>query len=531
MNKQIEKQVQNKTITLPDGRTLTLEAGKMAKQADGSVVLRMDNAMILATVVSAKEPKEGANFLPLTVNYQEQYAAAGRFPGGFFKREGRLSNYEITISRLIDRALRPLFPDNYHHDTQVLLTLISADKNVMPDNLAGLAASAALTLSDIPFSGPMSEVRVARINGEYIINPYIDQLNQADLDIIVAGTEDEINMVEGEMEEVSEAEMVEALKKAHESIRDQCKALKAFEEESGFTAKRNLEEPETTELEESVRSREMAALIGPYGAGKTHIMERVRTRVGDDVTWVDVRDMTPSGTSLNNVLNAIVLGLSDEPLRPNKEARSRQAERLMGRHYTKAKHPVIVIDDAHRLTEASLSGLKRLREAEFNGNSPLCSIILVGWERLGGKLHRRQDIAWRTSEYRLSEDEGYMTFQKRVAFMGSVFGHTVAGETRETIATLEDRPAGMVSTTLKAMERAYQAGYDVVDDRIVDPTPEQLKEALDVSYAEIADEAGVSKTTAHRRVTDPKDDPETDKVQAALDRIGASQPKKKAAAA
>ena len=285
-----------------------------------------------------------------------------------------------------------------------------------------------------------------------------------------------------------------------------------------------------TELEGSVRSREMAALIGPYGAGKSHIMQRVRTEVGDDVTWVDVRDMTPSGTSLNNVLNAIILGLSDEPLRPNKEARSRQAERLMGRHYTKAKHPVIVIDDAHRLTEASLSGLKRLREAEFNGNSPLCGIILVGWERLGGKLHRRQDIAWRTSEYRLSEDEGYMTFQRRVAFMASVFGHAVADDTRETIATLEDRPAGMVSTTLKAMERAYQASYDVVDDRIVDPTPEQMKEALDVSYAEIAEEAGVSKTTAHRRVNDPQEDPETDKVEAALDRIESSQSKKKAAA-
>jgi len=279
----------------------------------------------------------------------------------------------------------------------------------------------------------------------------------------------------------------------------------------------------THELTESVRGREMAALIGPPGAGKSHMMQRVRTRIGDAVTWVDVRDMTPRGTSLNNILNAIVLDLSDEPLRPNKEARSRQAERLMGRHYTKAKPPSIVIDDAHRLTEASLSGLKRLREAEFNGNSPLCSIILVGWERLGGKLHRRQDIAWRINDYRLSEEEGYMTYQKRIAFLAAVFGHAIADETRETIATLEPRPAGMVSTTLKAMERAYQAGYEVVDDRIVNPTPEQLKDALDVSYAELAEEAGVSKTTAHRRVQDPQKDDETDKVQEALRRLK-SQP-------
>ena len=253
MNRQIETNIQEKTIYLPDGRPITIETGKVAKQADGSVVLKMDNAMILATAVSSKEPKEGIGFLPLTVNYQEQYAAAGRFPGGFFKREGRLSSYEIIISRLIDRALRPLFPDNYYCETQILLTLISADKNVMPDNLAGLAASAALTLSDIPFSGPMSEVRVARVNGELVINPYIDQLNEADMNIIVAGTEEEINMVEGEMDQVSEAEMVEALKKAHEAISEQCKALKEFEQETSHTEKRSIEEPETTEFEASIK--------------------------------------------------------------------------------------------------------------------------------------------------------------------------------------------------------------------------------------------------------------------------------------
>jgi len=279
----------------------------------------------------------------------------------------------------------------------------------------------------------------------------------------------------------------------------------------------------TRELTESIRAREMSALVGEPGMGKSHILGRVRHRVGDSVTWVNVRDMTPRGTSLNNVLNAIVLDLSDEPLRPNKEARSRQAERLMGRHYTKGKPPCIVIDDAHRLTESSLSGLKRLREAEFNGNSPLCSIVLVGWERLGGKLHRREDVAWRTNRYDLTEDEGHMTFQKRVAFMASVFKEAVADETRETIATLEESPAGMVSTTLKAMERAYQAGYGTVDERIVDPTPEQMKEALGVSYAEIADEAGVSKTTAHRRVREPGDDEQSDEVEAALERLRSQQ--------
>jgi polyribonucleotide nucleotidyltransferase len=259
MSKQIEKPIHTKTITLPDGRTISLETGRLAKQSDGSVVLQMGDTMILATVVSDKEPKD-IPFLPLTVNYQEQYAAAGRFPGGFVKREGRLSNYEIVVSRLIDRALRPLFPDGYANETQVLISLISADKNVMPDSLAGLAASAALTLSDVPFGGPIAEVRVARIQGELVINPHVDQLEHADLDIIVAGTEGEINMVEGEMEEISEQEMVEALKFAHESIQQQCRTLKEFEAEAGYTEKRELPESETTEDEETIRKEADAYL-------------------------------------------------------------------------------------------------------------------------------------------------------------------------------------------------------------------------------------------------------------------------------
>jgi polyribonucleotide nucleotidyltransferase len=214
------------TIALPGdgGRTITIETGKLAKQADGSVVVRCGDTMLLATVVSNKEAKEDVDFMPLSVDYQEKYASNGRIPGGFFKREARPSEYEILISRMIDRALRPLFPDDYHAETQVLVYLISADKNVMPDSLAGLAASAALAVSDIPFNGPIAEVRVAKIDGKLVINPSDEENKKATLDIMVAGTADDINMVEGELHECSEAEMTEALKYAHDAIKAMCKA-------------------------------------------------------------------------------------------------------------------------------------------------------------------------------------------------------------------------------------------------------------------------------------------------------------------
>ncbi|MEO6882904.1 MAG: polyribonucleotide nucleotidyltransferase [Bacteroidia bacterium] len=215
-----------KTMDLGDGRTITLETGKLAKQANGSVVLRMGNTMLLATVVSNKDAKPDVDFLPLSVDYQEKYAADGRFPGGFFKREARLSEYEILISRLVDRALRPLFPDDYHADTQVLISLISLDKEVLPDCLAGFAASAAICISDIPFNGPISEVRVARIDGKFVVNPTRTELAKADMDIIVAASEKDVNMVEGEMKECSEAEMLEAIKIAHDAIKKQCKLQK-----------------------------------------------------------------------------------------------------------------------------------------------------------------------------------------------------------------------------------------------------------------------------------------------------------------
>jgi polyribonucleotide nucleotidyltransferase len=215
----------SKTIDLGDGKPITIETGKLAKQADGSVMVRMGDTMILATVVSSKEAKEGIDFLPLTLDYREKYASAGRFPGGFFKREARPSTDEILVMRLVDRALRPLFPKDYHSETQVMLALMSSDKQNMPDALACLAATAALTVSNIPFNGPVSEVRVARINGKFVINPTFEEVAGADLDMIVAGTADSIVMVEGEFKEVSEDEMVEAIEAAHEAIKAHCKAL------------------------------------------------------------------------------------------------------------------------------------------------------------------------------------------------------------------------------------------------------------------------------------------------------------------
>ncbi|HEK20454.1 polyribonucleotide nucleotidyltransferase [Mucilaginibacter sp.] len=227
-----------KVIDLGDGRTIEIETGKLAKQADGSVVVKMGDTMLLATVVSSPEAKEGVDFLPLSVDYQEKYASTGRIPGGFLRREARLSDYEVLISRLVDRALRPMFPEDYHADTQVMISLISADKDIMPDALAGLAASAALAVSDIPFNGPISEVRVAKIDGQLVINPRLSELANATLEFIVAGNEHDINMVEGESAEIQEEELVEAIKFAHTAIKLQCLAQKELTIETGKTEKR-----------------------------------------------------------------------------------------------------------------------------------------------------------------------------------------------------------------------------------------------------------------------------------------------------
>ncbi|MBE6293218.1 MAG: polyribonucleotide nucleotidyltransferase [Bacteroidales bacterium] len=230
--------VVTKNVALPDGRVITLETGKLAKQADGSVMLRLGNTMLLATVCAAKDAVPGTDFMPLQVEYKEKYAAFGRFPGGFTRREGKASDYEILTCRLVDRALRPLFPDNYHAEVYVNIILFSADGVDMPDSLAGLAASAALAVSDIPFGGPISEVRVARVNGEFVVNPTFAQMENADMDIMVAATYDNIMMVEGEMKEVSEAELLEAMKVAHDAIKVHCKAQMELMEEVGSTVKR-----------------------------------------------------------------------------------------------------------------------------------------------------------------------------------------------------------------------------------------------------------------------------------------------------
>lgn len=242
-----------KTIELGDGRTISIETGKLAKQADGSVVVKMGRTMLLATVVSAKEAREDVDFMPLSVDYKEKYASLGRFPGGFLKREARPSDYEVLIARLVDRALRPLFPEDYHSDTFVTINLISADKDILPDSLAGLAASAALSVSDIPFGGPISEVRVGRIDGKFKINPGFSELENADINLIVGATKENILMVEGEMKEIPEADMIEAIKFAHKAIKDQCKVQEELAKMVGATQKREYKHEEDDEkLKEKV---------------------------------------------------------------------------------------------------------------------------------------------------------------------------------------------------------------------------------------------------------------------------------------
>ncbi len=233
--------VTQETIDLGDGRTITIETGKLAKQADGSVVVRCGNTMLLATAVSARTANPGVDFLPLTVDYREKFAAAGRFPGGFFKREARPSDSEVLTMRLVDRVLRPLFPDDYHAETQVMIQLMSHDENVIPDALAGLAASAALAVSDIPFYNLISEVRVARIDGKLVINPSKAELEQSDIDMMIGASMDSVAMVEGEMKEISEAEMVEAIKFAHEAIKVQIKAQERLRAAVGSPAYREYE--------------------------------------------------------------------------------------------------------------------------------------------------------------------------------------------------------------------------------------------------------------------------------------------------
>jgi polyribonucleotide nucleotidyltransferase len=237
----------SKSCKLPDGREITIETGRLARQADASIVLRLGNTMLLATVVSAQEGKEGADFLPLSVDYQEKFASTGKVPGGFLKRESKLSDYEILISRLVDRAIRPLFPKDYHAETQVMIYLISGDANALPDALAAFAASAALSISDIPFQGPISEVRVARVDGKFIVNPTLPEKERADIDLMVGASIENILMVEGEMKEVSEDDMLEALRVAHDAIKVQCQIQIDMAEQMGKTVKRTYNHEENDE--------------------------------------------------------------------------------------------------------------------------------------------------------------------------------------------------------------------------------------------------------------------------------------------
>ncbi|MFI5150419.1 MAG: polyribonucleotide nucleotidyltransferase [Bacteroidia bacterium] len=290
-----------KTFDLGDGRMVTLETGKLAKQANGSVVVKIGNTMLLATVVANKDAKEGVDFLPLSVDYQEKFAAAGKFPGGFFKREARLSENEILTSRLVDRALRPLFPDDFHADVQVMISLISADKNIQPDAYACLAAATAIALSDIPFNGPISEVRVGRVDGKFVINPDFSQMANSDLDMMVAASEKDITMVEGEMKEISEQDMVAAIKFAHEAIRNQIRNIVEFAKQANapVTKREYNHETNDAELKEKVYkdTYEKAYAVAKTGNADKHARSEAFGKVLSDylATYSDEERTSKTG--------------------------------------------------------------------------------------------------------------------------------------------------------------------------------------------------------------------------------------------
>ena len=270
-----------KTVSLPDGRTISIETGKLAKQTDGSVMLRMGNTMLLATVCAAKDAVPGTDFMPLQVDYKEQYAAAGRFPGGFTRREGKPSDNEILTSRLVDRVLRPLFPSNYHAEVFVNVILFSADGVDQPDALAGFAASAALACSDIPFECPISEVRVARVDGEYVVNPTFEQMKSADMDIMVGASAENIMMVEGEMNEVSEQDLLGALKVAMDAIKPMCELQVELSRELGKDVKREYDHEIN---DETLRQQMNEQLYQPaYDVTKQALEKHARAEAFDKI--------------------------------------------------------------------------------------------------------------------------------------------------------------------------------------------------------------------------------------------------------
>ncbi|RUA12319.1 MAG: polyribonucleotide nucleotidyltransferase [Flavobacteriia bacterium] len=311
------------TITLSDGRTITIETGKLAKQADGSVVVKMGDALLLATVVSSRTASP-VDFLPLTVDYREKFAAAGRYPGGFFKREARPSTEEILTMRLVDRVLRPLFPKDYHSETQVMIQLMSHDEDVMPDALAGLAASACIALSDIPFETPISEVRVGRVNGELIINPTREQLLEADIDMMVGASADSVMMVEGEMDEISEEEMAEAIKFAHEAIKEQCAAQVSLAEQVG--------KKETREYDQAEEDADLEAKIHELAYQKCY-------------------DIAKKGTSKHERSEAFA-EVKEEILAGFTEEELEEKEALISKYYNKAQKEAVrnlTLDEGLRL--------------------------------------------------------------------------------------------------------------------------------------------------------------------------------------
>jgi polyribonucleotide nucleotidyltransferase len=328
------------SFDLGDGRIVTLETGKLAKQADGAVVVKLGDTMILATIVSSKEAKEGVDFLPLTVDYQEKYAASGRFPGGFFRREAKLSDYEVLISRIVDRAMRPLFPEDYHADTQLMLSLISSDRKTMPDALVGLAASAAVAVSDIPFNGPISEVRVGKIDGKLVLNPDIDQLAVSTIDMIVAASAKDIVMVEGEMNEISEAEMLEAIKFAHAAIKVQINAINEFAKKAGLKPKREYNH-ETNDDE---------------------LREKVKKETFDKIYEV-AKKGNPNKHERKNAFKAI----SDEFKKQYSEEELAEKEALIDKYYHEAEY--------HAIRKAALDTKLRLDGRKTNQIRPIWSEV------------------------------------------------------------------------------------------------------------------------------------------------------------
>jgi polyribonucleotide nucleotidyltransferase len=326
--------IYQKKIQLADGRTIEIETGKLARQADGAVVVKMGATMLLATVVSTKDYKEGVDFLPLSVDYQEKFASAGKIPGGFLKREGKLSDYEVLISRLVDRVIRPLFPDDYHADTQVNISLLSSDLVTPPDCLAGLAASAAIAITDIPFEQPISEVRVARVNGKYIINPTFGELALSDMDIMVGASYDNILMVEGQMQEVSEQEMLEALKIAHDEIKKHCLVQKELMEEMGKTQKREYNHETNDEALYARMESEIYAQL--YEVAKSKIDNKnIRSESFDKIKAAFIEKLTAELTE-GQELDKAMLGRYYYKLKKKacRKAALKEKYRLDGRNYS-----------------------------------------------------------------------------------------------------------------------------------------------------------------------------------------------------